>query len=500
MAIAEFGWKEWVTRIDNPECHVFATTDSIQKVLIARLCITCHKTAIKSIIHVRVCLAFHYFHSLFCKHWGNDCMVQVRASWEPPNFLSFQISEVKGVFILEVRSFHGKGDPFEVILLKQVMAAGVEANIGDLAVEISGTIPWISTTRRPEQKEIQLTRKTRQKNEVVEVFAKKHGQLQAEAVVFCVVRADSGCIPSKVTIFFCDIQAIAPGFDALLSDSGKDILLYSKLETLDLRNMHVLCLKCFQFGQFDGEWACMKQWLGCFAGLQGHLQRKGSDRSAFSVPWWCLNDQFWVNKKWECLENAWKRYALFGTLQGRWPAFSDDFRVSDTLFAEARRGVGRGKSSPTPKRWNAFGVHRRRGVVHVIPIWHLSPSKAQDSSTKGVHFMLDEINKPQIRPLWQVLAVFNAPQKASTPTVCDLLLLRWKQLKFRIDLPWFLSCRKVYSWLLPRKKKQICWKAVFRCRWKCTTWPRWMQLSLPLKLRQSWKTSLSAWKPRMTRR
>lgn len=49
--------------------------------------------------------------------------------------------------------------------------------------------------------------------------------------------------------------------------------------------------------------------------------------------------------------------------------------------------------------------------------------------------MLDEINKPQIRPLWQVLAVFNAPQKASTPTVCDLLLLRWKQLKFRIDLP-----------------------------------------------------------------
>ena len=114
-------------------------------------------------------------------------------------------------------------------------------------------IPWISTTRRPEQKENQLTRKTRQKNEVVEVFAKKHGQLQAETVVFCVVRADSGCIPSKVTIFFCDIQAIAPGFDALLSDSGKDILLYSKLETLDLRNMHVLCLKCFQFGQFDGE-------------------------------------------------------------------------------------------------------------------------------------------------------------------------------------------------------------------------------------------------------
>ena len=56
-----------------------------------------------------------------------------------------------------------------------------------------------------------------------------------------------------MTIFFCDIQEIAPGFDALLSDSGKDILFYSKLETLDLRNMHVLCLKCFQFGQFDGE-------------------------------------------------------------------------------------------------------------------------------------------------------------------------------------------------------------------------------------------------------
>ena len=188
-----------------------------------------------------------------------------------------------------------------------------------------------------------------------------------------------------------------------------------QLETLDHRISLETCCLVFEvckFGQFDGEWACMKQWLGCFAGLQGHLQRKGSDRSAFSVPWWCLNDQFWVNKKWECLENAWKRYAFFGTLQGRWPAFSDDFRVSDTLFAEARRGVGRGKSSPTPKRWNAFGVHRRRGVVHVIPIWHLSPSKAQDSSTKGVHFMLDEINKPQIRPLWQVLAVFNAPQKA----------------------------------------------------------------------------------------
>ena len=115
-------------------------------------------------------------------------------------------------------------------------------------LEISGTIPWISTTRRPEQKEIQLTRKTRQKNEVVEVFAKKHGQLQAEAVVFCVVRADSGCIPSKVTIFFCDIQAIAPGFDALL--------LYSKLETLDLRISLETCCLVFEvckFGQFDGE-------------------------------------------------------------------------------------------------------------------------------------------------------------------------------------------------------------------------------------------------------
>ena len=63
-------------------------------------------------------------------------MVQVRASWEPPNLLSFQISEVKGVFILEVWSFHGNPRAVEVILLKQVMAAGVEANIGDLAVEI----------------------------------------------------------------------------------------------------------------------------------------------------------------------------------------------------------------------------------------------------------------------------------------------------------------------------------------------------------------------------
>ena len=99
-------------------------------------------------------------------------MVQVRASWEPPNFLSFQISEVKGVFILEVRSFHGSGDPFEVILLKQVMAAGVEANIGDLA---SWNF-WDNSMdfHHPETwtKEIQLTRKTRQKNEVVEVFAK----------------------------------------------------------------------------------------------------------------------------------------------------------------------------------------------------------------------------------------------------------------------------------------------------------------------------------------
>ena len=42
--------------------------------------------------------------------------------------------------------------------------------------------------------------------------------------------------------------------------------------------------------------------IGLCAGLQGHLQRKGSDGSAFSVPW-CLNDKFWSKlAAWKCLE------------------------------------------------------------------------------------------------------------------------------------------------------------------------------------------------------
>ena len=180
---------------------------------------------------------------------------------------------------------------------------------------------------------------------------------------------------------------------------------------------------------------------------------------------------------WKCLEKIRFLYPLL-----RWTAPPVDVGFGfSAAFVEARRGVGRGKSSPTPKRWNAFGVHRWRGVelkfYLASHLRHPHPPQKRRFFNQRVHFM---------RFFCWDLMKLNSSETASCRSLQFSMLLRRHQLQVVICFKW-----------VKQLKFRICVGAIFvaAARWKCITWPRWMQRSLPLKLRQSWKTSLSAWKP-----